>query len=68
MTSVALLSGAIFGAIIYLVAFLPLHDKPNFAIRSLIATLAINIATVQFFYGGLDRDRKLCLNCSALGV
>ena len=48
MTSVALLSGAIFGAIIYLVAFLPLHDKPNFAIRSLIATLAINIATVQF--------------------
>ena len=49
MTSVALLSGAIFGAIIYLVAFLPLHDKPNFAIRSLIATLAINIATVQFF-------------------
>jgi len=47
MTTVALLSGAIFGAIIYLIAFLPLHDKPNFAIRSLIATLAINIATVQ---------------------
>jgi len=49
MTTVALLSGAIFGAIIYLIAFLPLHDKPNFAIRSLIATLAINIATVQLF-------------------
>ena len=57
MTTVALLSGAIFGAIIYLIAFLPLHDKPNFAIRSLIATLAINIATVQlllWWFGRID--------------
>lgn len=40
-------AGALFGAIIYLLAFLPIHDKPNFAVRSLIVTLAINLATVQ---------------------
>lgn len=41
------LTGALFGAVIYLLAFLPIHDKPNFAVRSLIVTLAINLATVQ---------------------
>lgn len=44
---VGVASGALFGAIIYLLAFLPIHDKPNFAVRSLITTLAINLATVQ---------------------
>jgi branched-chain amino acid transport system permease protein len=39
--------GALFGALIYLLAFLPIHDKPNFPVRSLIVTLAINLATVQ---------------------
>jgi branched-chain amino acid transport system permease protein len=39
--------GALFGAVIYLLAFLPIHDKPNFPVRSLIVTLAINLATVQ---------------------
>jgi|GEM_PF-102986 len=39
--------GAAFGALIYLLAFLPIHDKPNFPVRSLIVTLAINLATVQ---------------------
>lgn len=41
------LAGAAMGAVIYLLAFLPIHDKPNFAVRSLIVTLAINLATVQ---------------------
>lgn len=39
--------GALFGALIYALAFLPIHDKPNFPVRSLIVTLAINLATVQ---------------------
>ena len=33
--------------LIYALAFLPIHDKPNFPVRSLIVTLAINLATVQ---------------------
>jgi branched-chain amino acid transport system permease protein len=41
------LAGAAMGALIYLLAFLPIHDKPNFPVRSLIITLAINLATVQ---------------------
>ncbi|MDA4844927.1 branched-chain amino acid ABC transporter permease [Hoeflea poritis] len=52
------LAGALFGAIIYLLAFLPIHDKPNFAVRSLIVTLAINLATVQillWFFGPRQR-------------
>ena len=39
--------GAAFGGLIYLVAFLPIHDKANFAVRGMIVTLAINLATVQ---------------------
>lgn len=41
------LAGAMMGALIYLLAFLPIHDKPNFPVRSLIVTLALNLATVQ---------------------
>ncbi|HAD27548.1 MAG TPA: amino acid ABC transporter permease [Rhodobacteraceae bacterium] len=51
-------AGAIFGAIIYLLAFLPIHDKPNFPVRSLIVTLAINLATVQmllWYFGPSSR-------------
>lgn len=43
----ALLAGAICGAIIYLLAFLPIHDKPNYPVRALIITLGLNIMTVQ---------------------
>ena len=42
-----MLAGVVFGVAIYVVAFLPIHDKPNFAVRSLIVTLAVNLATVQ---------------------
>ena len=51
-------AGAVFGAIIYLLAFLPIHDKPNFPVRSLIVTLAINLATVQmllWYFGPSSR-------------
>lgn len=45
--SVGALAGALMGALIYLLAFLPIHDKPNYPVRSLIVTLAINLAVVQ---------------------
>ena len=51
-------TGALFGALIYLLAFLTIHDKPNFAVRSLIVTLAINLATVQlllWYFGPRQR-------------
>ena len=53
-----IVAGALFGAIIYLLAFLPIHDKPNFAVRSLIVTLAINLASVQlllWYFGPRNR-------------
>jgi branched-chain amino acid transport system permease protein len=43
----SLTAGAICGAVIYLLAFLPIHDKSNYSVRSLIITLALNIGTVQ---------------------
>lgn len=54
IVAAGMMVGALFGIVIYLVAFLPIHDKPNFAVRSLIVTLAINLATVQallYFFG-----------------
>ncbi len=52
------LAGAAFGALIYVLAFLTIHDKPNYAVRSLIVTLAINLATVQmllWYFGPRQR-------------
>lgn len=43
----SLVAGALCGAVIYALAFLPIHDKPNYPVRSLIITLALNIGTVQ---------------------
>jgi branched-chain amino acid transport system permease protein len=43
-----ILSGAIGGIIICALGFIPIHDKPNFTIRGLIATLAINLIGTQF--------------------
>ena len=40
-------TGAVIGVIIYLVAFLYIHDKPNYPVRALIATMAINMIGVQ---------------------
>ena len=54
----ALLAGAACGAIIFALAFLPIHDKPNYPVRSLIITLALNIASVQallWFFGPRNR-------------
>ena len=54
----AILAGALCGIIIYLLAFLPIHDKPNYPVRSLIITLALNIGAVQallWYFGPRNR-------------
>lgn len=42
-----LLAGALSGLLICALAFIPLHDKPNFVVRGLVATLAISLLGVQ---------------------
>lgn len=42
-----ILTGALTGLLICAIAFIPLHDKPNFPVRSLIATLAISLLGTQ---------------------
>jgi branched-chain amino acid transport system permease protein len=42
-----MLAGMLSGALICAVAFIPLHDKPNFVVRSLIATLALSLLGSQ---------------------
>ncbi len=42
-----ILTGALAGALIGAIAFIPLYDKPNFPLRSLIATLAISLLGAQ---------------------
>lgn len=42
-----ILTGAIGGILVCLIAFIPVHDKPNFSIRALIATLAISLVGNQ---------------------
>ena len=42
-----ILAGALAGTIVCALAFIPIHDKPNFTVRGLIATLAINLIGTQ---------------------
>jgi branched-chain amino acid transport system permease protein len=42
-----ILTGALGGLIVCALAFIPIHDKPNFTVRGLIATLAINLLGTQ---------------------
>jgi branched-chain amino acid transport system permease protein len=42
-----ILAGALGGLIVCALAFIPIHDKPNFTVRGLIATLAINLIGTQ---------------------
>ena len=54
----AIVAGAFCGAVIYALAFLPIHDKPNYSVRSLIITLALNIGIVQgllWYFGPRNR-------------
>ncbi len=45
--SAGILTGAVCGVAIAGVAFIPLYDKPNFPLRSLIATLAVSLLGAQ---------------------
>jgi branched-chain amino acid transport system permease protein len=42
-----ILSGAFAGIVVCALAFIPVHDKPNFTTRGLTATLAINLIGTQ---------------------
>ena len=44
-----ILAGAIGGILVCLVVFIPLHDKPAFTTRGMIATLAISLIGSQLF-------------------
>ena len=41
------LTGAAGGLLVCLLAFIPIHDKPNFTVRGMIATLAISLLGTQ---------------------
>ncbi|MFO1349323.1 MAG: branched-chain amino acid ABC transporter permease [Gammaproteobacteria bacterium] len=42
-----ILTGALGGLLVCALAFIPIHDKPNFTVRGLIATLAISLIGTQ---------------------
>ena len=42
-----ILTGALGGLFVCALAFIPIHDKPNFTVRGLIATLAISLLGTQ---------------------
>lgn len=42
-----IMTGALGGVIVCALAFIPIHDKPNFTVRGLIATLAISLIGTQ---------------------
>lgn len=47
VAAAAIIGGALAGVFICLVVFIPLHDKPNFTTRGMIATLAISLIGSQ---------------------
>ena len=47
VASAGILTGAVGGIIICLLVFIPLHDKPNFTVRGMMATLAISLLGSQ---------------------
>lgn len=53
-----ILTGALGGLIVCALAFIPLHDKPNYPVRGLVATLAISLIGIQsllWFFGPRSR-------------
>ena len=53
-----LLSGALIGVLVALLAFVPIHDKPSFAQSSLIVTLAINLTGTQLLLAWYGPNAK----------
>ncbi len=54
-----ILTGALGGVLVCALAFIPIHDKPNFTVRGLIATLAISLIGTQgllWFFGPRSKN------------
>lgn len=49
IAAVGILAGAFGGVLVCLIVFIPLHDKPAFTTRGMIATLAISLIGSQLF-------------------
>lgn len=49
IAAVGILAGALGGILVCLIVFIPLHDKPGFTTRGMIATLAISLIGSQLF-------------------
>lgn len=49
IAATGIIAGAIGGIIVCLIVFIPLHDKPSFTTRGMIATLAISLIGSQLF-------------------
>jgi branched-chain amino acid transport system permease protein len=47
VVAAGIVTGALIGVLIGALAFIPLHDRPNFVVRSLICTLAISLLGTQ---------------------
>ena len=59
VASAGILTGALGGIIICLLVFIPLHDKPNFTVRGMTATLAISLVGSQgllWWFGPLSKS------------
>lgn len=59
VAAAGILTGALGGVIICLLVFIPLHDKPNFTIRGMTATLAISLIGSQgllWWFGPLSKS------------
>ncbi|MCW5322436.1 branched-chain amino acid ABC transporter permease [Verminephrobacter aporrectodeae subsp. tuberculatae] len=53
------LTGALAGVFVCALAFIPIHDKPNFPVRGMIATLAISLIGMQtllWVFGPLSKN------------
>lgn len=49
VAAAGIIMGAVAGILVCLIVFIPLHDKPNFTTRGMIATLAISLIGSQLF-------------------
>ena len=47
LLAAGILTGALGGIFVCALAFIPIHDKPNFTVRGMIATLAISLIGTQ---------------------
>jgi branched-chain amino acid transport system permease protein len=78
LLAAGILTGALGGVVVCALAFIPIHDKPNFTIRGLIATLAINLLGTQsllWWFGpraktlpGIFGDGKISLSGMVLSA